>query len=517
MSWVKNFGVADTVFMLQQEKWRRADHVNAMAPSQQDVDKIIKDSRQYHTTFAILLPAQTDQSLILNRQLYPKYEVYEIPEGESIASAADRCQEEYLLVIDRGVTLSPVALWAFAKKIEETGGDFVYSDEVLNGMKMYKPDFGIDTLGGQNYLGEVWCMKRSVWHALGGIGDVDIAKAMYDMALKAYEAGYAIQHVPKLLYRCDRDPAAEPMCGQPLTQNDTEYQHYQECVGRIAKRASASADPLISILIPNKDHIDLLERCIRSILSKSTYGHYEILIIENNSEEKRTFDYYEKLEESEKIRVIRCITDWNYSYINNYGVKQMQGDYCLFLNNDTEVIAEDWMEQMLRFAMRKDVGAVGAKLFYPDGTIQHGGVTMGIRGVAGHAFHGRPGDDPGYMSRLITVQNLSAVTAACLMVPREVFDEVGGFDEDYKVAFNDTDLCMRIRKQGYLIVYNPKAQLLHYESKSRGNDEQSPEKLKRFFGETMRFQKQWRRELTMGDPYYNPNLSVSDDEFSFVE
>jgi GT2 family glycosyltransferase len=258
-------------------------------------------------------------------------------------------------------------------------------------------------------------------------------------------------------------------------------------------------------------------QCVTSVLEKSTYENYEILILENNSERQETFACYRQLETEEKVRILTCKTDWNYSYINNYGAEHAAGEYLLLLNNDTEVITPDWIQEMLSFALRPDVGAVGARLFYPDGTIQHAGVTLGIRGVAGHAFHGASGEAPGYQNRIITAQDLTAVTAACMMIPVEIFREVGGFDESYKVAFNDTDLCMRIRRGGYQVVYQPAAQLYHYESKSRGSDESNPEKLRRFNRESMQFQRQWCKEIYQGDPFYNPNLSIWNDDFTPID
>ncbi|MCR4999339.1 MAG: glycosyltransferase family 2 protein [Lachnospiraceae bacterium] len=269
--------------------------------------------------------------------------------------------------------------------------------------------------------------------------------------------------------------------------------------------------PLVSIIIPNKDHIDVLQTCLESLLSKTTYRNYEILVIENNSEEDATFAYYESLQDP--VRVERCPLPWNYSAINNWAVTKTKGELLLFLNNDTEITDGAWLQRMVDYATRDGVGAVGAKLLFPDGTIQHGGVTVGIRGVAGHAYITWPGESIGYLHRLEFPQNVGAVTAACMMVPRKVFDEVGGFDEELKVAFNDTDLCMQIRRAGYRVVMQPQAVLTHFESKSRGRDEQSPEKLARFNQESMRFQRRWFREITIGDPSYNPHLSYENDNF----
>ncbi|MBQ2504441.1 MAG: glycosyltransferase family 2 protein [Lachnospiraceae bacterium] len=272
-----------------------------------------------------------------------------------------------------------------------------------------------------------------------------------------------------------------------------------------------SEKPLVSIVIPNKDQVETLKACLDSILTKTTYPNYEVVVIENNSIEEATFAYYESLKEP--VRVVTCITDWNYSYINNYGVRDCKGEILLFLNNDTEIRSGDWLDEMVSYAQHEGVGAVGAKLLYPDETIQHGGVTVGIRGVAGHGYIGWPGDAKGYLHRLEMPQNVGAVTAACMMVPRKVFEQVGGFDEDMKVAFNDTDLCMKIRDAGYRIVLTPQVVLTHFESKSRGRDEQNPEKLARFNRESMTFQRRWFNQLRQGDPSYNVHLSYDNDNF----
>ena len=212
--------------------------------------------------------------------------------------------------------------------------------------------------------------------------------------------------------------------------------------------------------------------------------------------------------------MIRYEGRFNYSKINNFGFRESRGEYILLLNNDTEVISPDWMQEMLMFAQRKDVGAVGAKLYYPDGTIQHAGIGLGLLHLAGHYFRGFRKEKPGYMGRLCYAQDMSAVTAACMMVPRTVYEGLGGLDESYSVVFNDVDLCLRIRKSGKLIVWTPFAELTHYESKSRGSDEDTKEKQAFFKEETRRFQTKWNAALTAGDPYYNPNLTRSKEDFS---
>ena len=270
---------------------------------------------------------------------------------------------------------------------------------------------------------------------------------------------------------------------------------------------------LISIIIPNKDHIEDLRTCINSI-KKSDYKNFEIIIVENGSSEENIFNYYEELKKTEYIKIIEWNKGiFNYSAINNFAVPYARGDVILFLNNDTEVINTGWLTSMVEHAVRKEVGAVGAKLYFPDNSVQHGSVIIGINGVAGHAHRNFPHDSPGYFGRLKIIQNVSAVTAACLMIRKEVFNEVNGFDEDYAVSFNDIDFCMKIRKKGYLIVWTPYAELYHHELKTRGTED-TCEKKEREKREIELFRRKWKDILEEGDPYYNPNLRLDKEDFS---
>ena len=268
--------------------------------------------------------------------------------------------------------------------------------------------------------------------------------------------------------------------------------------------------PLVSIIIPNKDHIEDLKKCLDSIFTKSTYRNFEIIIVENNSTEEKTFEYYKELEENKQIKVLYWKDEFNYAAICNFGAKAASGEQLLMLNNDIEIITNEWIEELLMFAQRSDVGAVGAKLYFPDDTVQHAGVILGIGGIAGHGHHYLPRKQPGYVNRAVLAQNLSAVTAALMMIPTEVFLEVGGFDEGYKADYNDVDLCMKIREKDYLIIFTPFCEAYHYESKSRGKED-NPEKIKRFNGEIQRFYSKWGEELV--DPYYNPNLDLNNEQF----
>ena len=251
-----------------------------------------------------------------------------------------------------------------------------------------------------------------------------------------------------------------------------------------------------------------------SIDKKSTYQNYEYIIVENNSTDDKTFAYYKELEASNpKAHVVYWDREFNYSAINNYGASFAKGEYVLLLNNDTEIINDDCMEELLGYCMRSDVGAVGARMYYEDDTIQHAGVVIGFGGIAGHCFVLQPRGTTGYCHRIICAQDYSAVTAACMMVKKEAFDKVGGLTEELAVAFNDIDFCMKLRAAGYLIVYNPYAELYHYESKSRGLED-TPEKVARFNKEIQIFEKRWPDILRNGDPYYNPNLTLKSQDFS---
>ena len=271
--------------------------------------------------------------------------------------------------------------------------------------------------------------------------------------------------------------------------------------------------PMVSIIIPNKDEKESLEACLHSIKEKTSYQNYEILIIENNSVSEEIFAYYKEIEKDPKIRVLRWEREFNYSAINNFGVQHANGDYLLFLNNDVTVITPDWIEEMLGMCQREEVGAVGVKLLYPDDTIQHAGCVIGIGGIAGHMFVDMPANRTGYLHKASIIQDMSAVTAACMMMKRTAFEEAGGFTEKLAVAFNDVDLCLKVRKSGRLIVYDPYVQLYHMESKTRGAED-SEAKVRRFQEEIEYMREHWIDILKNGDPYYNKNLSLTKWNYS---
>lgn len=272
-------------------------------------------------------------------------------------------------------------------------------------------------------------------------------------------------------------------------------------------------NPLVSIIIPNKDQKESLKKCLDSVFEKSAYKNFEIIIVENNSTTEEIFAYYEELKQRDNVKVVTWEKGFNYSAINNFGAGYANGEYLLLLNNDVEVISSDWLEEMIGHCQRPDTAVVGAKLYYPDKTIQHAGTIIGIGGIAGHMFVNMPGSRTGYMHKASLQQDLSAVTAACMLVKKTVFDEIKGLEEKLSVAFNDVDFCLRVREKGYLVVYDPYVELYHYESKSRGTED-SKEKVRRFQEEIEFMRCRWEKLLKAGDPYYNKNFSLTKWNYS---
>lgn len=475
----------------------------------------------------------------MRKDLRIKYQRLE--ENLGISGNTNACLEmatgDYIGLFDHDDLLHPAALHEVMRAICEQDADFIYTDENTFHEKPedafcphFKPDYAPDTLRSYNYICHFTVFSRELLDEVGNFRREFDGSQDYDMVLRLTEKASKIVHIPEILYfwRAHSGSTAGDISAKPYTMDAArralgEHLDRVGLVGEVEDSSipstyrikyTISGCPKVSIVIPNMDHADTLRTCISSILEKTTYENFEIVIIENNSRKEETFAYYDELKTDPRIQIVTWEGKFNYSTINNFGVREAAtGEYILLLNNDIEVITPDWLQEMLMFAQRSDVGAVGAMLYYPDDTIQHAGVILGIGGVAGHAHKNFPRGDFGYMSRATIAQDLSVVTAACVMLPRTVWDEVGGLDETFEVAFNDVDLCMRIRKAGYLIVWTPYAELYHYESKSRGAED-TPEKKKRFEGEVRRFQARWKSELAAGDPYYNPNLTLVREDFS---
>lgn len=445
---------------------------------------------------------------------------------------------DYIGLLDHDDMLAPFALFEVIKALNENpNADFIYSDEDQiseDGKKRFfphfKPDFSPDTLRSHNYICHLSIFKKELLSNIGFFREGYEGSQDYDLILRASEKAENIVHVPKILYhwRISQNSTAL-WTGSKTYAHASAKKALEDHLKRVGLDGKVddglsqgsykityniNKNLLVSIIIPNKDHEEDLKRCIYSIMEKSTYKNFDIIIVENNSEYSSTFKFYDSLVlKYDNIKIIEWNKPFNYSSVNNYAVEFAKGDILLFLNNDTEVINNDWLEIMLEHVQRKEVGAVGAKLYYPNNTIQHGGVIIGIAGPAGHSHKGFSRNLCGYMNRLCVIQNLSAVTGACFMIRKEVFKEAGGFDENIKIAFGDVDLCLKIRTKKYLVVWTPFAELYHYESKTRGYED-TPEKRKRFNEEIELFHNKWRDILEKGDPYYNINLTKDKEDFS---
>ena len=438
---------------------------------------------------------------------------------------------EFIAFLDHDDFLEPDALFCYADALNKDKTiDVFYSDEDKTDeyaahyfYPHFKSDFNIDLLHANNYMCHFLAVRKSLVDTVGGLNEKFDGAQDYDFVLRLTEHTKKIYHCPRILYhwRCSNQSTAANQGNKMYAIHAGKAAlnaHYKR-LGWNARAQEGAVDgwyqtkftlkeePLVSILIPNKDHTDDLDVCLNSFFERADYQNYEFIIIENNSVLPETFAYYEKIEkEHDNVKVVYWEAGFNYSAINNFGFKFAKGDYIMLLNNDVELITPDIFQSMLGFCMRPEVGIVGAKLLYNDHTVQHAGVLVGAGGLADHVFKGIHEDDPGYMGRAISSQDVSAVTAACLLVKRSVYEEVGGLEDEFQVAFNDVDFCLKVRKAGYLIVYDADVKLFHYESKSRGMED-TTERFIRFGNEMMLLNSKWDILSTFVDPYYNPNLS----------
>ena len=470
--------------------------------------------------------------------------------NEGISGNTNECLKlatgEYIGLFDHDDILHPSTLYEYVKAVNEQDADYIYCDETtfkngdINKMLTmhFKPDYAVDNLRANNYICHFSVFAKRLLEGEELFRSRFDGSQDHDMILRMTDRAKHIVHIPKLLYywRCHEGSVASGIDAKPYVVAAAKgavadhlkrhgFTHFQitstrafETIFKI--RYEIIGDPMISIVIPNKDHAADLKRCITSILEKSTYENYEIVVVENGSETKEIFDYYTSLKEYDNIRVVTYEkpegqNGFNYSAVNNFGVKQTKGDYILLLNNDTEVITVNWMEELLMYAQREDVGAAGAKLYYGNKTIQHAGVVLqlGAHRTAGHSHYGQSRENLGYMGRLCYAQNVSAVTGACLLVKKSLFKEVGGLDESFAISLNDVDFCLKLREKGLLNVFTPFAELYHYESVSRGLDD-SGEKAERYNRESAHFREKWKTVLEKGDPYYNPNFSLDRSDFA---
>lgn len=456
-------------------------------------------------------------------------------------SALAMASGDYIGLFDHDDILHPSVLFEYMKAICEQGADYIYCDEsTFHGDSIdnmitlhFKPDFAIDNLRANNYICHFSVFDRKLLEGMELFRSRFDGSQDHDMILRLTDRAKKVVHVPKLMYywRSHKGSVASDINAKSYAIDAAKgavadhlrskgFENFEitstkafETIFRI--RYEIEGEPKVSIVIPNKDHVDDLRCCVTSILEKSSYENYEIIIVENNSSTEEIFKYYEELSGNPRINVITYEGDFNYSKVNNLGISKANGEYVLLLNNDTQVITLDWIEELLMYAQRKDVGAVGCKLYYEDKTVQHAGVVIGLGAhrTAGHSHYRVSINNLGYMGRLCYAQNVSAVTGACLMVKKSLFEDVGGLDEEFAISLNDVDLCLKLREKNLLNVFTPFAELYHYESISRGLDDKG-EKAERYNRESERFREKWKKVLEAGDPYYNPNFSLDRSDFA---
>lgn len=440
---------------------------------------------------------------------------------EAIEQASIASESDYVVPLTLGDRLSRDALFRFAETAESNPGAHVlYADQdELNerGRRIhpwFKPRWNSELFYAQDYLSRACVIQGGIARSMTTSQGCSLSQLLLRATSTAEDK---IVHVPHVLVHVDKDS----IDSQPTIRLKDVAAHLAPLGATCepgpfetvkVKWPLPEQRPLVSIIIPTKDRIDLLKPCIESVMTKTDYAPFEILVVDNGSVEQRTADFLARIATNPNVRVLSYGGVYNFSAINNFAVREARGSYLCLLNNDTEVIAPEWLTEMMRYAVRPEVGAVGAKLVYDDGTIQHAGVVIGIGEAAGHAHRFQPANDPGYFTMAHVAQFVSAVTAACLVVAKRKFEAVGGLDaEQLAVAFNDVDFCLKIQAAGWRNVYVPHAVLVHHESKSRGND-RSPQNIQRFQRELRVLQERWETE-TYIDPLHNPNLDRSSETF----
>ncbi len=472
-----------------------------------------------------------------------KIKVIFLEKNSGISVATNKAIElsigEYIAFMDNDDEITPDALHEVVKVINSSDADFIYSDEdfiSLEGKYVnphFKSDFNPELLLCHNYITHFVVVKKTLGDSVGWLRSQYDGAQDYDFVLRATEVSKQVVHIPKVLYHwrmsetsTSFDSSVKPKAlenGRSVVKDTLDRRDIKADVvhGNLPFFYKVNyeliREPLVSIIIPFKDKPEFLKMCIESILNKSTYKNFEIIGISNNSCEHETFEEMSRLKAIDKrVNFYEYNVLFNYSQINNFAVTNYaKGEHVILLNNDIEIISENWIEEMLMYSQKQDIGCVGAKLYYPDGKIQHAGVIMGLGGYAAHSHRFHDKDSKGYFNRLFTVQNLSAVTGACLMIKKKLYLELNGLDEiDFVVAYNDVDFCLRVLKAGYKNIFIPYAEAYHYESISRGDDTKDKEKNKRFDKEKQNLLRRHGDFIKNGDPYYNPNLTLDSEDFS---
>lgn len=467
---------------------------------------------------------------------YPKVQVVQ-------AIHSQMKDEDYLTFVHAGGLVERHAVFEMVQAVQG-GADAVYTDsdsfEKMDGgirydAPLFKPDYNPDYLRSCNYIGGLFMVRIGIIRSFYQAGGKELIPTMANLPDPAYcyaltlrcslraEAMGGVAHVAKVLYHARKHEKLSEAALQKITEGMRgvllDDMKEQGLGGRIEDGplpltfhtaydipAEDGRMPLVSIVIPNKDQADVLENCILSIRRRSTYTQYEIVVVENNSTQEETFALYAQLEEKQEARIVRYPHVFHFSRVINEGVRQAKGDYLILMNNDVTVQTPDWIERLLAQAARPGIGAAGPKLLYPDGRVQSAGIVTGLMGYAGSMMVAEDGDDPGYMGRACLTQDMSAVTAACMMVRRDAFERAGGFPDEFGVALGDVDFCLSLNDAGYRVVFEPAAVMIHHESLTRGAEDTGAKK-KRFAAERARFRKKRADILRRGDPAYNPNLS----------
>ncbi len=510
------------------------------------IDSIEKQTYgKYEVCFADGSPKEKSLEHIINEYQKTNHRIrYQfLNENRGISgntnAAVEMASGDFIVLCDHDDLLTNDALYELAKAVKENPEcDCIYSDEDKideTSTKYFdphfKPDYNIDLLTSNNYICHIYAVRKSIVEKTGGFDEQYDGAQDHDFIMRTTEQARSIVHIPKVLYHwrthmnsTSVNPESKMYAfeaGKKAIKAHYERVWPELKVDHVEDGASLGIyhtvfdvkEELVSVIIPNKDHTEDLDKAIRSMIEKGTWKNLEFIIVENNSEKQETFEYYEKIQkEYEQVKVVYYEGGFNYSAINNFGVKYAKGNYLLLMNNDVELIEPDSLKEMMGYCVRDDVGIVGCRLLYPDNSIQHAGVVIGI-GVAEHILKNTYSGDGTYFNRSMTIQDLSAVTAAVMLVRREVYEEVNGLDESFAVAFNDIDFCLRVRNAGKLVVYQPYACFHHYESKSRGAED-TMEKKQRFRREIVRFLRRYKDFLQKGDPMYNPNLTIVSTDYS---
>ena len=448
--------------------------------------------------------------------------------ARNLNEACDMVKGDYFVFLDHDDLLRPFSLFEVATSLNKKAADFIYSDEDKVAADeecfdpFFKPDWSPHLLTSFNYINHLTVISSDLFKKVGGLRAGFDGAQDYDLYLRSTRQAKNILHIPKVLYSWRKTKGStaagffEKSYAQASGKKALEsYLKENKIHGSIEEtpypgiyrlRRKLLKEPAVSIIIPTQDKKDYLEKCIDSIL-RSSYRNFEIVIVNHQSKETETLNYLKLLSKNPKIRVLNFEGPFNYSAINNFAVSETKASYLLFLNNDTQVLNSDWLESMLEIMQDEKVGVVAPKLLFPNGTVQNFGVVVGLGGIAGSVLQGCPKEHPGYWGNLVSIRDVSAVSAAAMLVKRETFEQVGGFDENLKIAFNDIDLCLKVREKGFYIVVTPYAEAYHCESVTRGH-EYSGERLKIFKQEISYFAKKWKKVLEAGDPFYNRNLSL---------